>query len=642
MKIRHKTYALLALYVCGVLSIALLLVGSFQKSQRIRDSIFLGMELQLQSREVKSLMKDVVFELFAPQTYSQTRSLTYSPRSMVTLSQWEDSVRSYKLIFDQFMDSSIFLQSSDSSLQDQYLTAMIMNQKAMELLSSMTDTVASTRDTYRREENIYNAMLKDASLSEFFNNFQETSYYFSNSFESFMNYFITSLRDEAERLQSRQYLTLTLVAGLFFTLALLFTVYLTRDIGVKTRALEQGFRDLSLGNFSTRHIIEGGDEFAQLSAGLNRLVLSLKTNTDNILNLSRDISSFIDERSDIAELQELIVKAVLQDSSADGVLLFTRLAEGELSLSASSGDPIETSALECIRLFLSRRIFRSRQKLNFRKEELTELGVCPKAVGDDREQSMPEALLAVPLVVDNRNYGVLVSVKRQSGSRFSDLGVFSLENFGEYASLAIDHFFKYRELLERREAQFLALQSQMQPHFIYNILGGMLGLIRKGDSDALRHTIENLKTMLRYIQSNNKWTVLEDEAEFLENYLALQKIRFGDRLEYHIEIDPSTEHIRIPRLLLQPLVENAVLHGIEPQVEGGKVEIYSHGMRRSGEQGARIRIVDDGAGFDTATVSAVENIGLNNLRQRLQIFMPDARIQIHSSPGGGTQVELLL
>ncbi len=118
--------------------------------------------------------------------------------------------------------------------------------------------------------------------------------------------------------------------------------------------------------------------------------------------------------------------------------------------------------------------------------------------------SIFKSLLAAPLMVDGKKYGLLVSIKTKSEEGFSDLGVTRFSTFTEYVSLALDNFFKYKELIERREAQYQALQSQVQPHFLYNILTVILGLNRKDDRDGIIETVTALKEMLRYIQSQSR------------------------------------------------------------------------------------------------------------------------------------------
>ena len=199
---------------------------------------------------------------------------------------------------------------------------------------------------------------------------------------------------------------------------------------------------------------------------------------------------------------------------------------------------------------------------------------------------------------------------------------------------------KYKELIEKREAQYQALSSQVQPHFIYNVMSGILGLNSLGDSEGIKRTVEALKGMLRYIQSKNNWTSIEEEFEFLKQYLMLQKIRFGDRLDFEIVLDEQVRNLQIPRLLLQPLVENSVIHGIEPLEEGGLLKLKAVEVRRSGEKGADIVIEDNGLGFDASEFEKKVNIGLSNVRQRLQIAFPDGSFGLESKPGAGTRIEL--
>ena len=580
-------------------------------------------------------MKDIVFDLFTPKIYGQVRSLTYSPRSAVTLKQWQEAVLEYKKTFADFMSLSNFVKSNDEHLRDQYFTALLMNDRAMEMLDKMEETLFILREEHRTTENLYNKMQKDDSLSPFFKEFQETSYYFTNSFESFMNYFIKSLRAEGERLRARIIILYFILSGIIICITLVLTIYLARDLGKKLYRVEQCFRLVSLGNFSVKMEIDSRDEFGELSETFNSLVTDLKENVESILNLTRDIGSFITEGSELKDLLRLVAQVVIQDTSADSVLILKVNRDGQAAQEVMNGIDLDPGDEDILLSFFSSRIIRSNSSIIFRND-----GRNPEEIPGFSGFCKISSMLAVPLVVEGRVFGIIVAVKSSVGEYFSDLGVTRLTSFAEYTSLSIDNFLKYTELIERREARYQALSSQVQPHFIYNVMSGILGLNAKGDSEGLRDTVEALKGMLRYIQSGNNWTSIEEEFGFLRKYLMLQKIRFGNRLDFRVELDEEISHLQIPRLLLQPLAENAVMHGIEPLESGGLVEVKAVYVRRRGEIGADIVITDNGKGFDTANIEDKSNIGLLNVKQRIQIAFPDSSFQLESSIGDGTRIEI--
>ncbi len=625
----------MVLYVAGIVSFAILSVYSWNRNMQIQDSINLGVELQKESREVKSLMKDIVFDLFTPKVYGQVRSLTYSPRSAVTLKQWQEAVLKYKKTFSDFMGLSDLVKSDDEVIRDQYFTALMMNDKAMEMLDKMESTLFILREKYRTSDNLYNEMQKNDSLNSFFREFQETSYYFTNSFESFMNYFIKTLEEEGARLRRGLTTFFIVSAVLILCVSVFLTLYIARDLSRKLLKVEQSFRQVSHGNFSVRIDISSKDEFGAFATTFTNLVTDLKENVDSILNLTRDIGAFITDGSDLTNLLDIVAQAVIQDTTADAVVIYRFDHDGAASLDLSKGAEQNEKDLEKMLGIINRRIIRPNSHFLYRS--------AAAQVFDDRsvlDMELVTSFLAVPLVVQGRTFGLLVSVKNSEDDPFSDLGITRLMTFAEYASLSIENFLTYNELLERREAQYQALSSQVQPHFIYNVMSGILGLNSRGDREAIRRTIEALKGMLRYIQSGNSWTSLEEEIDFIRQYLLLQKIRFGERLDFEIDIDDEIRHLQLPRLLLQPVVENAVIHGIEPLEEGGKLFIYAKAVRRRGEMRADITISDNGTGFMVENLETGANIGISNVRQRLNVVFPEGTFRIQSSPGAGTSVEL--
>ncbi|MBI9106722.1 MAG: histidine kinase [Spirochaetales bacterium] len=634
MKIRYKLAFLTFIYIAGISFFAVISIYSWNKNTQIQQSINLGVQLQKDSREVKSLMKDIVFDLFTPKMYGQVRSLTYSPRSAVTLSQWKEAVLQYKKTFSDFMSISNFVKSSDEGLRDQYFTALMMNDRAMEMLKQMEGTLVFLREQYRTVDNLYNKMQKDESLTPFFTEVQETSYFFTNSFESFMNYFIKSLNEEGDRLRRRIIMIFIISAGAVSAISFLLTLYIVRDLSKKLLKVENTFRQVSYGNFSVKMDINSRDEFGEFSKTFTTLVTNLKENVDSILNLTRDIGSFISEGSDLRSLLQLVVQAVVQDTTADSAFILRFDKDGTAIPEAENGRTIDVTDQRILLDYFSRRIIRPTSFIQYRPDEVADKD--SELVNLDAVTSM----LAVPLMVEGRVFGILAALKIETENNFSDLGITRLRTFAEYASLSIDNFLKYSELIEKREAQYQALSSQVQPHFLYNIMSGILGLNSRGDSEGIKMTIEALKGMLRYIQSKSNWSSLEEEFEFLEKYLSLQRIRFGKRLEYSLELDDGIRHLQIPRLLLQPLVENAVIHGIEPIEEGGCLNVRAIMVRRLGEKGADIVVSDNGAGFETGDLDKKANIGLSNVRQRVQIAFPDSSFLIESSPDSGTRIEL--
>jgi signal transduction histidine kinase len=183
------------------------------------------------------------------------------------------------------------------------------------------------------------------------------------------------------------------------------------------------------------------------------------------------------------------------------------------------------------------------------------------------------------------------------------------------------------------------LQAQITPHFLYNSLNSLIGLSYK-DPDKLRETIYQLTTYLRakFTYSFQQERVpLQEELEVVRAYLAIEQLRFGSRLQVSIEIDSDTDCM-MPPLLLQPLVENAVRHGIGQKPEGGKVEIY---VKRLGH-GTRFTVSDNGAGMtpdrlDIIKLGQAAGVGIRNVSRRLQMLYGE-RLWIESVQDEGTVV----
>jgi two-component system sensor histidine kinase YesM len=236
----------------------------------------------------------------------------------------------------------------------------------------------------------------------------------------------------------------------------------------------------------------------------------------------------------------------------------------------------------------------------------------------------------VPLALPDRTLGVLCLLTESGSSPLTDLDCTHFSTFADYAALIIDNYFKYKELLERRDAEYRALQSQIQPHFLYNLLNALIGLNRMGERRTLESAILCLKDMLRYTLEKDDWTTVNDEMAFLAKYCELQQMRFGERLAVRFECQPEAQAFRIPKLILQPLVENAIIHGIEPLGRPGTLEVTATMDRREG--GLSIVVRDNGVGF-AETGTGQRHIGLANVKERLLIAFPKAFLSIRSQPG---------
>ncbi|MDB6094647.1 MAG: signal transduction histidine kinase, LytS [Verrucomicrobia bacterium] len=190
------------------------------------------------------------------------------------------------------------------------------------------------------------------------------------------------------------------------------------------------------------------------------------------------------------------------------------------------------------------------------------------------------------------------------------------------------------------ETELKALRQQMHPHFLFNTMNTISVLVREGKNDEAVTLVARLSTLLRMSLDNTgvQEVTLRQEMDFLEKYLEIQKARFSDRLEVNIAISPEAMNARIPNLLLQPIVENAILHGIAPRAGPGHVDILGHVENGN----VHLEVRDDGAGFD-GSIRAKEGIGLANTRERLaKIYGVRGQLSLRSEPGRGVSVQIVL
>src|SRR5207248_2878316 len=195
-------------------------------------------------------------------------------------------------------------------------------------------------------------------------------------------------------------------------------------------------------------------------------------------------------------------------------------------------------------------------------------------------------------------------------------------------------------------ARMTALQNQINPHFLFNTLNSVSSLVRIAP-DTARELIIKLATILRrLLHSSDAFVPLQDEIDFIDNYLDIEVVRFGrDKLQVVKELDAASLDAMVPSMLLQPLVENSIRHGLSPKIEGGSIYMRS----RITESHLIIEVEDDGVGMGAANVLegptglGGTGIGMANVAERLKVLYADkARMTIDSHEGKGTLVRLRL
>jgi sensor histidine kinase YesM len=199
-----------------------------------------------------------------------------------------------------------------------------------------------------------------------------------------------------------------------------------------------------------------------------------------------------------------------------------------------------------------------------------------------------------------------------------------------------------KEIQEQRlsrlktEAELDALRAKVNPHFLFNTLNSIASLIPE-DPHKAEDMVQKLSNLLHHVltESGTGMVPLERELNFVTEYLAVEKVRFADRLQYAVDRNPGLDGTCIPSMLLQPLVENSVKHGIAPKKNGGKIDLE---CKRTGNR-CLITIVDTGSGFDTELTE--EGFGIGGVRQRLDLIYPGThRFDVTSERGHGAKVEI--
>lgn len=188
------------------------------------------------------------------------------------------------------------------------------------------------------------------------------------------------------------------------------------------------------------------------------------------------------------------------------------------------------------------------------------------------------------------------------------------------------------------ETELRLLQAQIEPHFLFNTLGNVSSMIHTNPR-AAEQTLNNLSTLLRNSlrQTREPLTNLGEELRVLRAYLDIQKIRMGDRLQYHIDAPAELSAMPIPPLLLQPLVENAISHGIEPAIQGGRVDVLVQQMNGV----VTLTVKDTGIGIASDQLST--GTGLRNVRERLKaLYQNTATLKLMENTPHGVVVELQL
>jgi two-component system LytT family sensor kinase len=248
-----------------------------------------------------------------------------------------------------------------------------------------------------------------------------------------------------------------------------------------------------------------------------------------------------------------------------------------------------------------------------------------------------------PLVIRERGIGALIAVYEPDHRlRPEDTRVVGEAGALVSAQVELSMVAAQEERLARAELH--ALRARISPHFIYNSLAAIAGYIHSRP-EAARTLLTEFAEFTRYaFRGERTYVTIAEELHYVEKYLRLEQARFGDRLTVRVHVDPEVLHTVVPVLSLQPLVENAVKHGVEARAGKRTVEILAIDR----DVDVEIRVVDDGMGMEANEVEAALSgahggIGLSNVDRRLRsTFGEDCALEIKSKPAQGTTVVMVV
>jgi two-component system LytT family sensor kinase len=211
--------------------------------------------------------------------------------------------------------------------------------------------------------------------------------------------------------------------------------------------------------------------------------------------------------------------------------------------------------------------------------------------------------------------------------------------FATILPIRIWHSSRSERMLEQQqsrlnEARLAALSSQINPHFLFNTLNSVASLIRQDPEQARQVVYKLSKILRRLLRTQDNLVTLGEELSFIDDYLAIEMVRFGDKLRFEKDVEPECLDLLVPSMLLQPLVENSIRHGLAAKVEGGAIRVRAH------RAGPRMRIVveDDGVGIPEDKLARLldAGIGVNNVNERLKVlYGENYRMWIDSKAGEG-------
>lgn len=205
----------------------------------------------------------------------------------------------------------------------------------------------------------------------------------------------------------------------------------------------------------------------------------------------------------------------------------------------------------------------------------------------------------------------------------------------------------YEKQIILQDTRYKMLQAQINPHFLYNTLNALNWLVKGGRNQEASGMIIELGKLLRASFAKDPYTTVADEVEIAKSYIAIQKIRYSSRIEFEVHAEGELEKYKIPRMILQPLIENSIHYGADQSLECCRIEVFVEEK----EQKIVLQVIDSGPGMTEEELESVRNltyepkgngIGLKNIRERLRLTYEESLFEIESQSGKGTKVTLII
>jgi hypothetical protein len=237
----------------------------------------------------------------------------------------------------------------------------------------------------------------------------------------------------------------------------------------------------------------------------------------------------------------------------------------------------------------------------------------------------------IPIRLGQEDSQLIALGRRQGGQRYLGEDLDSLGRAAAEIAAKVESLRQQEMSRLVSQAELRALQSQINPHFLFNALNTLYGSIPR-DATTARRMVINLAEIFRYfLQTDKAFVPLAEEIQIVRAYLEVEQIRLGDRLQIEIQVDEDIEQVPIPVLSIQPLVENAIKHGIAARTEPGRVRI------KAGRHGEELRISVENSGSGKPAGSVGNGVGLQNVRRRLEIcYGPSSRLALSLAPDAAT------